>query len=171
MGILTYFCLGPLGGILAIVFGFVGLRKAKEVGTGRGMSIAGIVLGAVGIVAEVILVVVLVAAGSKAANDLSHVGGPADASSYQLSPGSCTTDSAGFTTFRGTIQNKTSTTKNFFVDGEFRDSSTNAVVDTSRDLVGGIAPGDTAAWKIVTSATDAGQNVTCKVTSVDNFLN
>ena len=63
LGILTFVCLGPIAGILAIVFGFLGMKKANETGTGKGMSIAGIVLGIVGTVLSIILFIVLVVAG------------------------------------------------------------------------------------------------------------
>lgn len=40
LGILTFVCLGPIAGVLAIIFGFLGLKKANEMGgTGKGMSI------------------------------------------------------------------------------------------------------------------------------------
>ncbi len=42
--------------ILAIVFGAVGISKAKKTGTGRGMAIAGLVLGIVAIVIIIIIV-------------------------------------------------------------------------------------------------------------------
>ena len=63
LGILTFFCLGPIAGVLAIIFGIIGLGKAKEMGgTGRGMSIAGIVLGIVGTVVSVIFIIILIVA-------------------------------------------------------------------------------------------------------------
>ena len=42
--------------VMAIAFGVAGLGKARRMGEGRGLSIAGIVLGAVGAVAMVVLV-------------------------------------------------------------------------------------------------------------------
>ena len=47
--------------ILAIIFGAIGLSKAKKTGTGRGMSIAGLVLGIVAIVIVIIVIIVAVA--------------------------------------------------------------------------------------------------------------
>jgi len=45
-GIISFFCLGLLLGIPAVVLGFLGLNKSKELGgTGKGQAIAGIVLG------------------------------------------------------------------------------------------------------------------------------
>jgi hypothetical protein len=64
-GVLSFVCLPFLGPILAIVFGFIGLSRAKQVGTGRGMSIAGIVLGIVGLLAAIVVTVVLVLAADE----------------------------------------------------------------------------------------------------------
>lgn len=43
------FCLPVLPGLLAVVFGILGIRRSKTTRSGRGMSIAGIMLGIVGI--------------------------------------------------------------------------------------------------------------------------
>jgi hypothetical protein len=171
MGILTYFCLGPLGAILAIVLGFLGLKRAKEINVGRGMSIAGIVLGGVGLVGMAIAVVILIIAGGSATTHLNNIGGVADASTYQLTQGSCNVDSFGSATFEGTIKNTTSSSKNFSVKAEFRNKSNGAVIDTSTDLVSSISAGDTAQWSITSSSTDSGTQLGCKVLEVDNFLN
>jgi hypothetical protein len=170
LGILTFFCLGPLGAILAIVLGFLGLKKAREVGVGKGMSIAGMVLGAVGLVGSLILIVALVSFGKAAKDATVNISGAADPSTYQLTPGDCAVDDFGFATYQGTIKNTTSSKKNFTVNVEFRNKASNAVADTSLDIVSDIQPGDTAEWKVTTSV-DQGAQVTCKVTQVENFFN
>ncbi len=53
--------LGVPAAILAVVFGFVGLSKSMRVGQGRGMAIAGLVLGAVNLVLVVLFVVLVIA--------------------------------------------------------------------------------------------------------------
>jgi hypothetical protein len=54
---------GAIAGIVAIVLGMVALRQIRETGQdGRGMAVAGIVLGIVGILLTVLLVIVIVAA-------------------------------------------------------------------------------------------------------------
>lgn len=58
--------LGGLGAVLALVFGFVALSQIKsqpERYQGRGMAIAGVVLGALGIIVPIIAVVALVLVG------------------------------------------------------------------------------------------------------------
>ena len=42
---LVGFCLPALGGLLAVVFGILGIKRAGTTRTGRGMSIAGLILG------------------------------------------------------------------------------------------------------------------------------
>lgn len=50
-GIIPFlFVLGPVLGVLAIIFGFIGIGKANQTGVGKGMAIAGLVLGIVGTV-------------------------------------------------------------------------------------------------------------------------
>jgi Domain of unknown function (DUF4190) len=53
---------GAIAGIVAIVLGLVALRQIKETGEdGRGMAVAGIVLGIVGIMLTALLVILLLA--------------------------------------------------------------------------------------------------------------
>ena len=52
-----------IGSILAVIFGHIGLSQAKRTGqSGRGLAIAGLVLGYIGI-AFLVLLIILVAAG------------------------------------------------------------------------------------------------------------
>ncbi len=169
LGISAFVCLGPIGGILAIIFGFVGLGRAKTVGTGKGMSTAGIILGGVGTVASIaLLIIFIVAAGETSKN----IGGTADSSTYELStdPGTCTVDQYGFVTFQGSIKNKASSQKNFTINTEVRNSATDVVLETTPDIVTDINPGDTAQWNVTTHI-DSGVQPSCKVTSVENFFN
>ncbi|HEU4676715.1 MAG TPA: DUF4190 domain-containing protein [Motilibacteraceae bacterium] len=62
-GIIGFFC--GLTAIAAIPLGIVGLRRSRELGgTGRGMAIAGLVLGCVVVVLSVVFIAVLMARGS-----------------------------------------------------------------------------------------------------------
>jgi hypothetical protein len=49
-----------LPSVLAVAFGFAGLSKARRMGMGRGLAIAGIVLGAVGVMLMIVLIVIVV---------------------------------------------------------------------------------------------------------------
>jgi hypothetical protein len=65
MGVLQFFCLGPIGSILAIVFGAIGMSKAKQgLADNGGVAKTGFWLGIAGIVISVIALFVLVFAGA-----------------------------------------------------------------------------------------------------------
>jgi hypothetical protein len=69
LGILSLVCLGFLAGIPAIITGFMGRKKAKMTGEGAGMSLAGIITGAIGTVLSIagaIAAVIILAAGGAA---------------------------------------------------------------------------------------------------------
>jgi hypothetical protein len=51
--------LGLILGILAVVFGYLGLKRAAASGYGRGFAIAGLVLGIIATVLGLLFVVVL----------------------------------------------------------------------------------------------------------------
>jgi hypothetical protein len=60
---------GIIGGsILGLIFGIIGLRRSKSTGTGRGMSIAGIVLSVLWLIAAIAIVIVVATAASKQAD-------------------------------------------------------------------------------------------------------
>lgn len=172
LGILTFVCLGPIAGVLAIIFGIIGLGKAKELGgNGRGMSIAGIALGVVGSVVSVIVLIILIFAAGETADDIANdIGGTADTSTYDIQPGTCEVDEFGFAEYTGTIKNTADEEKNFTIDVEFRDGSSDALIESSSDIVTDLAVGDTAEWSVTISTNDA-TSVSCEVTDVENFFN
>jgi hypothetical protein len=53
---------GIILGILGVVFGAVGLTRARQTGVNLGAAKAGIITGAIGIVASIVWVVLLVSA-------------------------------------------------------------------------------------------------------------
>ena len=64
LGILWLWCVGSL---LALIFGYVSLRQIRERGeAGRGMAIAGIVLGWIGVVLAIILIIVVISVANSA---------------------------------------------------------------------------------------------------------
>lgn len=173
-GILSFLCLGPIGAVLAIVFGILGLGKAKEMnGNGRGLSIAGIVLGIVNIVLSIIGIIVFVillgAASDKLSEAIQNVGGTAPASSYEIKVTSCSTDEFGYIDFSGTIKNTTNGSKNFLITTEVTDSA-GSEIDTFPVPVTDIPPGSTAKWD-ANSFGDAIGSIDCRVTGVNNLLN
>ena len=65
--ILSFCCVGLILGPAAIVTGFLGMRKADEPGGqvgGRGIAMAGLICGAVGLIISLILTIIAVAAGN-----------------------------------------------------------------------------------------------------------
>jgi hypothetical protein len=166
-GILTFVCLGPIAGILAVIFGFIGLGKAKETGVGRGMSLAGIILGLVGTILSIFVIVILIVAAADSADDIA---GSADPDAFELQTERCEVDEFGFATFNGTIENTSRDEKNFTIDAEFRNADNNNVIETSSDIVFDLAPGATAEWSVTTPTNNATQ-VTCRVVDVENFFN
>src|SRR5262245_48871221 len=93
------FILARILGALALVFGFVGLSRAKRVFTGKGMALAGVILGGL----AVVLGIVGVAIVASSVDHLKDQFGPALASDSSLEVNSCTVDSFGFATASGTI--------------------------------------------------------------------
>ena len=63
---LGFVFIGGIAGVVAIVLGVIGKKKAQENPTigGRGMSIAGIVMGIIGIIFTVLMIILIVAAVS-----------------------------------------------------------------------------------------------------------
>lgn len=73
MGLLQFVCIGTIGSILAIIFGRIGMNKAKQgLATNGGMAKAGFWLGIAGVVLSIIGIiaaVVIVGFGVKVASD------------------------------------------------------------------------------------------------------
>ena len=169
LGILSFVCLGPIGGILAIIFGILGMKKAAEIGSGRGMSIAGIVLGIVGTLAFVALIIVIVAVGDSASNSLNDSFGAADPSNYEVTTETCEVDSIGSVTFTGSIENTGNKSYSYNIKGQIRDADSNVLLESTNDYVD-VPEDDTVRWSM-TAFLDEPTNVTCAVTGVDNWFN
>lgn len=58
---LLAFCIPFIGGLIAVVTGFMGYKKAKALGQGTGLATAGIILGFVGLMVSVISAILFVA--------------------------------------------------------------------------------------------------------------
>lgn len=64
----NFYC---ITGIVGIILSVIGLKKSSELeGKGKGMAIAGIILGVVGIVIGIIAIVTIVSLFSNGANEL-----------------------------------------------------------------------------------------------------
>ena len=171
LGIISVLCLGPIAGIVAIVLGVLGMKKSGQTGSGKGMSIAGLVLGVIGTLIGIVIIVAVIAAGDDISDSLDDIAGPADSSDYEIDvpADACSIDEFGSISFEGTIENTAGRDMSFIVNGEIRDSDTNVVIDTRTAYVE-VAEDSTAQWEI-TAFVDDPVDIKCKVTGVDNFLN
>ena len=176
LGILTFVCLGPIAGILAIVFGFLGMKKANELGgTGKGMSIAGIVLGIVGTIASILFLIFVVFAADQASDSISdsvkNWSGEANASDYNVTVEKCAIDST-FDSPMMTIKvtNKTSTEKNYIFNYEFRTSS-DSLIDSGSSFPESIPANGSKLVEISSFEDVTVGTVKCKITSVENWFN
>ena len=171
LGILSFFCLGPLGGVLAIVFGILGLKKANEsAGRGKGMAVAGMVLGIVGTIVSIILLVVFVFAADNASDSIDDWTGKADSSDYRLTVEKCETDSLGYPVMSGVIKNLTNSDKSYTFDYEFRDGKGN-LLDSGTSFPEEIPKNDTVKWSIDSFTSVDSGTIKCEITEVNNWFN
>ena len=171
LGIVSFFCLWGIGGILAIVFGILGMGKAKQMnGTGKGMSIAGLILGVINIVGTVLFIIIVAVAGNKASNEISSWTGKADPSQYSYTIDSCEVDSLGYPSMMLTVKNSTSKSKSWTFDYEFRTAS-GSVIDSGTTLPESV-PGNDSVLVDIAGFTKASKgSVKCSITGVNNWFN
>lgn len=170
-GILSLVCLGPIAGVVAVILGFIGIKKADDAGNGRGTSMVGIVLGVVGSIAWIAIAVLVVFAADEAGEELDDLTGVADAADYELVEESCEVDDVGIVTFSGTIENTSTTEKGFTVHTEIADADTGRVLDSGSVTKDDIQPGAVERWGVITTGVDEDADLECRVTSVNNFFN
>lgn len=171
LGIVSFVCLGPIAGVLAVVFGFLGLKKANEIaGRGKGMAIAGLVLGIIGTVVWIIILVVFVFAADKASNSIDDWGGKADSSDYRLTVEKCETDSLGYPVMSGEIKNLTNSDKSYTFDYEFRDGRGN-LLDSGTSFPERIPKNDSVTWSIDSFTSVSSGTIRCEITQVNNWFN
>lgn len=165
------FCLCALGGIVAIITGFIALKKPN----GKGMAISGIILGFLNIIVSIGLGISLVVGGNWTANWIDKTAkkavGVANPSDYRIRDLACNTDS-GSVTATGMIENRTSSPKNYVVVVHMKDLDTGREVDAEGIPVMDIPAGDAKDFSVMSSdlGTDV-QRARCSVKEVRNFLN
>jgi hypothetical protein len=173
LGILTFVCLGPIAGILAIIFGILGMKKAAEIGNGRGMAIAGIVLGAVGTVVSIIVLIIVIAAANDTSDSIrdafDDISGPASTADYDISPETCKIDNSGGVTYDGTIENTGSRDLSFEIVADIRDANSDVILSSPNTYVD-VPEGDTVKWEITDYLSDPA-DITCEVSGVNNWFN
>lgn len=120
LGIVSFFC-GFLTAIPAIIFGFIGRGKAKELGgVGSGQAMAGIILGIASLALSIIAVVFFIFVGAlaeDASSDIrkdisryeersSRYGEEADTSHYVITDDKAVISEFGSVTYEGYFTNK-----------------------------------------------------------------
>jgi len=175
-GILTFVCLGPIAGVLAVIFGFIGLKRAKEMGgTGRGMSIAGIILGIVGTVVSIVLFIIIVLAAGQASESISDSvsdwSGPANASDYNVTVERCSIDATfGAPEMTIKVTNKTSVEKSYVFNYEFR-SGAGSLIDSGSSFPETIPANDSKLVEISSFEDVTAATIKCEITGVENWFN
>lgn len=172
LGILTFVCLGPIAGILAIIFGFLGMKKAKEMGgTGKGMALAGLILGAVGTVLSVIVFIVFVVAAGTATVAIRDATSVADPGAYSYKIIECRKDTFGDPSMTITVTNKTNRKKQFTFNYEFR-SASGSIIDSGTSFpTESIPANDSLDVQISSYISMTGSNPKCEITQVNNWFN
>ena len=161
---------GILAGVLAIVFGFIGIGKAKEIGKGRGMSLAGLILGLVGIIGGILFLVLVIIGINNASDNAQDAFGQADTANYDLhdrhAARSISTDRSPSTGRSRTPRAVTSVSTSW---ARSATSTTGVLITTENDYVQ-TTEGDTVQWSLDTYI-DNPTDITCKVTEVNNWFN
>jgi uncharacterized protein DUF4190 len=170
-----------VGSILALIFGFVALGRIKRTGEGgRGLAIAGIVLGSIGAVMLVISIAAI--AGSSSDDDTSSDttaaatddGPETDSGNTEHPPPAdingepdCTTDPALGPIARGTLTNHSSELSGYMISVDFEDG-TGTRVAAGTAIVNNVQAGQTANWEAAALDPDV-QFETCEVVSVERL--
>ena len=175
-------CFGYLAGIPAVIFGFLGKKKAAETGVGSGQAITGIVLGFIGIAIGVIWTVILIAgsfATNSAVDDInndiktanreindqqSRNGDEASSSDYELSRKEVKVSEYGSVTYSSYIENTSDFDTGFTVkiqcEGDLGDKE-------SYDAIAyNLSPGDKDNLQAFFSFADGTQTGTCTESEV-----
>lgn len=123
--------IGGVLAILALVFGIIGFRRSDELGAGRGASITGIVMGALGIAGAVVGVVLSVMVFRVVVDFVE----PGD---HDVEVTSCEVDGRR-ATVEGRITNLDDRPREYTVFVDVDDRTETAIVDA-------VDPGETASW-------------------------
>jgi hypothetical protein len=153
------FAVGAVLAVLAIIFGIVGLRRARRSGRRRGLAIAGLVTGAVGVAAAVVglvLTIVLIRVVDRYENP------PASSTSI----GTCVVE-AGRARAEGELRNDGDRTSKFTVYVQFHALPSGRTIERPAS-VPSTAPGETSQF-VVDHGLEA-DAVECKVTAVNGPL-
>ena len=129
--------IGAVLAVLAVVFGIRGLRQSRVNGSGRGASLAGIIMGGLGIGATIVGVVLSVVVW-RAVVDYVEPG------AHDVAVTSCEIDGRDINV-AGTIENQSDESRQYTVFVEVDGRTASAIVDT-------VAAGATSDWSTTVTA-------------------
>ena len=152
-----------VGSVLAIVFGFVALSQIKSrQQSGKGLAIAGIVLGILGILATIATVIAVRTAADEI---IDNQPGEAD----DVSIADCTIDPDGHGRAVLEITNDSSRRSSYLITVEFGSARDSDAGGIGVATVGDVDPGQTVSRDVVSSGTIDGVVAVCDTTIVERF--
>lgn len=134
------FVVGAVLAVLAVVFGTLGLRRSRRVDAGRGMSIAGIVTGALGVVTAVgglVFTIAVFRALERYENPAEHT---AEVTSCEVSDSTAQVE--------GTVRNDSDRAATFTVRVDLERPGSGLRVSTIRVELVDVDPGETRSWDV-----------------------
>lgn len=170
LGWLAFLPLGILGGIVAIVLGVVGMKKAAEVGRGRGASIGGLITGIIAVVVSVLWIFFWVVVINSASDSVDDWTGEVDPSTISWSIKDCSLDTFDSPTMTIEIENKTSSSKTYTFDYEFK-AGNGTVIDSGTSFPESVPGKARRTIEIQSFESTSAANVRCAVKSVNNWFN
>ena len=132
---------GAILAVLALVFGILGLKRSRAAGVGRGASIAGIVMGGIGIAASVVGVILSIVV----LREVIRFVEPGDVATEVTA---CSVDGRR-ADVRGTLTNLDDESREYTLFVEVGGRSEAIVVDE-------VGPGDTVEWSTIVTMSSAG---------------
>jgi hypothetical protein len=184
LGIVSFVCLGPIAGIVAMVLGFSAKKKAKEMGgIGAGQATAGIVLGAIGTVLWTIGMILFLVLGVWAANEtedaskefnkaveesnerLDRNGEVAKSSDYDITNQEVDVSSFGSVTFSASIENTADFDTGFTIEVQCEGNLGETL--TQEGYAYSMSPGDKDNFEAYFSFDTETTSATCEIQSVE----
>ena len=164
-----FFVLTWILAVLGLVFGLIGLSKARSTPTRphRGLAIAAVAMSAVAAVMGVGGMLLTDHVFDEIREDLRDAFGPADPSTYDLGPVSCSVDGTGEAVAVGSITNTTNVARSFGVVVEFDEPD--GAQQQSRTFILNVPPGGSSDWQ-VESIFDVAAGTDCRVVEVTKLL-
>ena len=170
LGWIAFLPLGILGGIVAIVLGVVGMKKAAEVSRGRGASIGGLVTGIIAVVVSVLWIFFWVVVIDTASDSVDDWTGEVDPSTISWSIKDCSLDTFDSPTMTIEIENKTSSSKTYTFDYEFK-AGNGTIIDSGTSFPESVPGKARRTIEIQSFESTSAANVRCAVKSVNNWFN